>query len=200
MGASKRRGRFSKRFGKQQGFNPDAGQYTGKQNLVKGPQCASSRGKKLCRYSTYMSRQINFGDTIFILNARIRMIRDLLILDADPEFFLDKTLSDVEFIDAALGELLRELIDNTRLIDRNGQFRNLHETERQFLGVLWDLANGSGTVSVTPYPALREKIALIREHSLERQKTIERSIGVDPVPSPEPVVGSDELTELLRDF
>jgi hypothetical protein len=128
------------------------------------------------------------------------MIRDLLILDADPDFFLDKTLSDVDFIDAVLGALLRELLENTRHIDRNGQFRNLHETERQFSGVLWELANGSGTVSVASYPALREKIALIRERSLERQKTAEQSIGVDDAPAREPIVSSDELNELLRGF
>jgi hypothetical protein len=147
-----------------------------------------------------MNQQINFGDTIFILNARIRMIRDLLILDADPDFFLDQTLSDVDFIDAALGALLRELIENTRHIDRNGQFRNLHETERQFLAVLWDLANGSGAISVASYPALREKVALIREHSLERQKNIEQRLSVEEEPSSEPLVSSDELNELLRDF
>jgi hypothetical protein len=147
-----------------------------------------------------VNRQINFGDTIFILNIRIRMIRDMLILDADPDFFLDKTLADVDFIDAALGALLRELAENTRLIDRNGQLRNLHETERQFLGVLWDLAHGSGSMSVAAYPALLEKLALIREHSLERQKTIGQSLKVEEAPSSEPVVSSDELNELLRDF
>jgi hypothetical protein len=147
-----------------------------------------------------MSKQINFEDNIFILNTRIRMIRDVLILDTDPDIFLDKTLSDVDFIDAALGALLRNLIENTHLIERNGQFYNLHETEQQFLGVLWDLANRPGTVSVAPYPVLRNKIALIRDHTLERQKTIEQYISSEEVPSSEPLVSSNELNELLRDF
>jgi hypothetical protein len=147
-----------------------------------------------------MSKQINFGDAIFILNTRIRMIRDLLVLDADPDFFLDQTLADVDFIDAALEALLRELVENTHLIDRNGQLRSLHETERQFLGILWDLANGSGTVSVVPYPALRDKVALVREHSQGRQKDLEQRISLEDPPSQEPVVSSDELNELLRDI
>ncbi|MDR0597690.1 MAG: hypothetical protein LBG14_04205 [Treponema sp.] len=147
-----------------------------------------------------MGRQINLEDTIFILNTRIRMIRDLLILDADPDFFLDTTLSDLEFIDDALGTLLQELVENTRLIDRNGQLRKLHETERQLWGVLGELANGSGTVSAALYPALRERIGLLRECSLERQKAVEQRIrNEEPLPS-EPVVSSDELNELLRDF
>jgi hypothetical protein len=147
-----------------------------------------------------MNRQINFEDTIFILNTRIRMIRDMLILDANPDFFLDKTLSDLDFIDAALGSLLRELVENTRLIDRNGQLRNLHETERQFLGVLRDLANGSGAMSAAVYPMFQGKLARIRERSLEGQKTIEQNFSDDKAPSSEPVVSSDELSELLRDF
>jgi hypothetical protein len=147
-----------------------------------------------------MSKQINFEDNIFILSTRIRMIRDLLILDADPDIFLDKTLTDVDFIDAALGVLLRELIENIHLIERNGQFYNLYDTEQLFLGVLWDMANGPGTVSVGPYPVLRDKIVLMREHALERLKTIEEHLGSDETASSEPVVSSDELNELLRDF
>ncbi|MDR1248320.1 MAG: hypothetical protein LBK63_03360 [Treponema sp.] len=147
-----------------------------------------------------MNKQINFGDSIFILNIRIRMIRDMLVLDADPDFFLDQTLADVNFIDAALEALLRELVENTHLIDRNGQFRSLHETERQLLGILWDMANGSGTVSVVPYPALRDKVALVREHSLGRQKDLEQRISLEDPPPQEPVVSFDELNELLRDI
>ncbi|GHV77837.1 hypothetical protein AGMMS49942_26580 [Spirochaetia bacterium] len=145
-----------------------------------------------------MSKQINFEDNIFILNTRIRMIQDLLILDADPDIFLDKTLTDVDFIDAALGVLLRDLIENTHLIERNGQFYNLYDTEQLFLGVLWDLANGPGTVSVGPYPVLKDKIALMREHALERRKTIEEHISTDETASSEPVVSSDELNGLLQ--
>jgi hypothetical protein len=147
-----------------------------------------------------MNKQINFGDIIFILTTRIRMIRDLLILDADPDFFLDTTLAEVEFIDAALGRILRELGENTRLIDRNEQFHNLQETERQFARVLRDLAVGSGAMSVSSYPALRERVELIHDNSLERQKIVEESFSVDEPPLSESVVSSDELNELLRDF
>ena len=147
-----------------------------------------------------MSKQINFEDNIFILAARIRMIRDLLILDADPDIFLDKTLTDVDFIDAALGVLLRDLIENTHLMDRNGQFYNLHDAEQLFLAVLNDLAYGPGTVSVNPYPVLRDKIILLQEHTKARQQTIEQHLKSDESPPSEPVVSTDELSELLRDF
>jgi hypothetical protein len=147
-----------------------------------------------------MGSHINFEDNIFILTARIRVIRDLLILDVDPDIFLDKTLTDVDFIDAALGVLLRNLVENTRLIDRNEQFYNLYETEQQFLGTLWDLVNGPGAVSVSSYPVLKDKINILRDHALERRKVIEDHIGAAEVRPSEPVVSSDELNELLREF
>jgi hypothetical protein len=147
-----------------------------------------------------MGKHVNFEDNIFILNTRIRMIRDLLILDADPDIFLDKTLTDVDFIDAALGVLLRNLVENTRLIERNEQFYNLHETEQLLLGILWDLANGSGAVSVSRYPVLRDKIDILRDHSLERSKIIEEHTSIAEAPSSEPLVSADELNELLREF
>jgi hypothetical protein len=49
-----------------------------------------------------MHKHINFEDNIFVLNTRIRMIRDSLILDTDPELFLEKTVDDTNFIDLTL--------------------------------------------------------------------------------------------------
>jgi hypothetical protein len=128
------------------------------------------------------------------------MIRDLLILDTDPDLFLDKTMTDIEFIDTVLEVLLKNLIENTRLIQRNEQFYNLHETEQQFVSVLRDFSSGKSSVSVAPYPMLLNKISVFREHSLERKQTIEEHIGSVEAPSLEPVVGPDELNELLRDY
>jgi hypothetical protein len=147
-----------------------------------------------------MNKYINIEDNIFVLNTRIRMIRDLLILDTDPDLFLDKTMTDIEFIDTVLEVLLKNLIENTRLIQRNEQFYNLHETEQQFVSVLRDFSSGKSSVSVSPYPILLKKIAVFREHSLERKKTIEEHIGSVEAPSLEPVVSPDELNELLRDY
>jgi hypothetical protein len=147
-----------------------------------------------------MNKQINFGDIIFLLNTRIRMIWDLLTLNADPDFFLDATLADMDFIDAALGKILQELGENTRLLDRNGHFRNLQETERQFAAVLRKLAEGSGAMSPSAYPELKTKVDSIRDRSLERQKIIEQSFTFGEALCPESVVSSEELNELLRDI
>lgn len=145
-----------------------------------------------------MHKRINFEDNIFVLNTRIRMVRDLLILDTDPELFLEKTMDDAHFIDLTLAFLLGNLLENERLIERDEQFHNLSETEQQFSEVLSEILEGAGSISVGQFPVIRDKTAVLRNNSQERRKNIEHSLSRGNKPSLEPVVSSDELSELLK--
>jgi hypothetical protein len=145
-----------------------------------------------------MNKRINFEDNIFILTQRIRMIQDLLALDADPELFLEKTIEDIDFIDTALGILLDSLVKNNRLIEQEIQYENLSEMEWQFSRVLAALSNGSGNISAANFPILREKIGIMEKHSQDRNKIIENFRLQSNKPSTESVVSSDELNELLK--
>jgi hypothetical protein len=144
-----------------------------------------------------MNKRINFEDNIFILNTRIRMIRDLLILETDPDLFLEKTMDDLGFIDLTLAFLLGNLLENERLIERDEQFHNLSETERQFSEVLSEILEGAGSISAVQFPVIRDKTLVLRNNSLERRKNIEGAVSRGNKPS-EPVVSSDELNELLK--
>ncbi|MDR2068809.1 MAG: hypothetical protein LBP71_02955 [Spirochaetaceae bacterium] len=147
-----------------------------------------------------MVKHINFEDNIFLLSMRIRMIRDLLLLDAEPELFLEITLSDIDFIDRTLTFLLKNLVENKRFIERDEQLHNLSKTECQFEEVLSELANGSGSISGAAIPPLREKISIFQKQSLVRQKAFAES-KIEPGKKPDnTVVSSDELIELLKDF
>jgi hypothetical protein len=145
-----------------------------------------------------MNKPINFEDNIFIISNRIRMIRDLLILDAEPDFFLEKTLEDIDFINQTLSILLDNLLKSERFIEREEQFHNLAETEGQFTEVLAELARGEGPISAAIFPAVLEKITLIQFHSTERRGTIEKSFQTTGGAATESVVGPDELQELLK--
>jgi hypothetical protein len=148
-----------------------------------------------------MNKHIYFEDNIFVLNIRLRMIRDLLVLDTEPELFLEKTLDDVEFINTALGILLGSLIDNERLIERDEQLHNLHETERQFAAVLSELEFGRGNISGAHFPVICKKITQLRENTLQRRKTIEEVMRTaSKTPADSMVVSADELNELLKDL
>ncbi|GHV87965.1 hypothetical protein AGMMS50267_03250 [Spirochaetia bacterium] len=148
-----------------------------------------------------MEKHINFEDNIFILNTRIRMLRDMLLLDAEADFFLEKTLEDVEFIGNTLSALQDSLNNNTQYIDRDEQFHNLGDTERQFLEVLSELLNGDGPISAAQFPVIREKVTALWSKALERRKTADSlSFSETDKATMEPVVSSDELNELLKDM
>jgi hypothetical protein len=147
-----------------------------------------------------MHKRVNFEDNIFIIAARIRVIRDLLILDTDPELFLEKTMDDIAFVDHTLDMLLGNLMANERLLDRNETLENLGDLEWQFTQALSVLQNGSGNISAFNFPLIREKIRILQNRSQERQKTIGESKEPEEDAAPEGAVSSDELSELLRDF
>jgi hypothetical protein len=148
-----------------------------------------------------MHKRINFEDNIFILNTRIRAIRDMLLLDADPDFFLKTTLDDLEFIDNTLSALLDNLNNNKRYIEREEQFYNLLETERSLSEALQAISFGDGTVSSAKFPEIDDRITFIRNRSLNRRKVIEGTPFENAeTASMEPWVSRDELNELLKDI
>ncbi|MDR0554127.1 MAG: hypothetical protein LBG76_04940 [Treponema sp.] len=147
-----------------------------------------------------MQKRINFEDNIFSLNTRLRMLRDILLLDIDADLFLAKILDDVEFIDHALGAILNSLKENSHLFDREEQFQNLAETEEHFLDVLRTLSQGTGNVSSLKFPPIEERIAQVRNRILERRKLINEIAPESSENVMEPLVSPDELTELLRDL
>jgi hypothetical protein len=147
-----------------------------------------------------MNKRINFEDNIFILNGRIRMIRDLLILDTDPDLFLEKTIEDIDFIDKTLETLLENLIENKRLLERDVEFDNLSDLEWQFARVLSDFLDSPGNISAAQFPVLKGKISMLRKRGQDRQKVMENSRAQTEPSLSEPVVSSLELSELLKDF
>ncbi|MDR3131295.1 MAG: hypothetical protein LBU18_07080 [Treponema sp.] len=142
-----------------------------------------------------MNKRINYEDAIFIINTRIRIIRDMFLLDADPDLFLEKTLDDVDFIDRILSILLEQLADNKRFIDRVEQFHNLAETERIFSEAISEL------IASDRFPAIRDHLTILWNHTQERRMTIANITGYDNEKTPsDPVVSSDELNELLQNL
>jgi len=146
-----------------------------------------------------MNKQVNFEDNIFILMMRIRMIRDTITLDADPELFLEKTMDDINFIDNSLSVILGYLRENNRLIERDEMLEHISELEWQFAQVIQDLTNNTGNFSVRQIPALMLKLGLVRNKSLERRRTARNLSPIgDSQNDDEQIVSSDELTELLK--
>jgi hypothetical protein len=149
------------------------------------------------RIKAGMNKRINFEDNIYIVLTRIRMIRDLLVLDTDADLFQEKTVDDIKFIDHALNVLLGALMANPQLIEREELLSHMSELEWQLAEVIEDFLNNPGNMQVEEYSALKERLLIFKSRGLERRKNLDNSDSNGKTPE-EPLVSSNELSELLK--
>nr|AGS52380.1 hypothetical protein [uncultured bacterium contig00077] len=144
-----------------------------------------------------MNKRINFEDTIFILNVRIRMIRDLLQLDIDAGLFLRQTMGDLEFINSALDMLNEKFLANIKFLDRETEADNISDVEWQFSQLLNEISNNTSPFSPARFAETQTWIDKFRKDSAKRQKQIDESYVPTGQASNEPVVSHAELNGLL---
>ncbi len=146
-----------------------------------------------------MAKRIHFEDDIFYLHACIRLTRDSLALDLDPELFLNEAMEDFGFIDMTLERLLRELLDNERLIERKEQLLNLFETEERFAELIAAIQEGRGSIAGALAP-FSERFAEFRADSLRRRAEIDGATAFGSRTEDDTsLVSPFELNELLKD-
>lgn len=147
-----------------------------------------------------MAKRIHFEDDLFYMNACIRLERDSLALDLDPELFLNKAMDEFTFIDSTLGLLLKELLDNERLIERKEQLLNLFETEERFADLIAAIQEGRGSIAGALVP-FSERFAEFRSESLRRRAEIDGATAFGSrTEDDSSLVSPFELNELLKDI
>jgi hypothetical protein len=145
-----------------------------------------------------MNQQFNYEDNIFILNVRIRMLADMMKLDADPDIFLAKTIDDLDFIAARLNLLQESLSYNTRLISRDTQIHSLYETYERLLDLLNGMAQGMGRFNVISHPYTRETVHELIKRCADAQKQLaELMLEAESGTQDHRLVSTDELAALL---
>jgi hypothetical protein len=140
---------------------------------------------------------INFEDIIFILNMRIRMVRDILRLNPPPELFMEKSLDDLIFVDRILCDLTNRLTENNDYNGRNIEFDYVSDSEWQFNQLLTEFVLDSGPFSVQAFPEITQRIASLRVASDLRRKSLDESDAPVELARSEPVVSSAEMNGLL---
>lgn len=147
-----------------------------------------------------MEKHINYEDNAFIINTRIRLLNDMLLLEVDPSLFFQKTLDDIDFINTTLEALLNNLLANDKLIERDEQLHILLETEWYFSTVLHFLIDGQSSLAASFYPKLARKLESIGADSTRRQGVIREKEAVDSTPADtRRMVSTLELAELLKE-
>jgi len=144
-----------------------------------------------------MNKRINFEDTIFILNVRIRMIRDLMRLDTDSNIFYRQTMGDLEFISSVLDILIGKFLENLKFLDREVEADNISDVEWQFSQIINEISGNSSPFSPSLYPEMPAIIARLRTDSINRKKQLDESYVPTESANAEPVVSNAELNGLL---
>jgi len=144
-----------------------------------------------------MNKRINFEDTIFILNVRIRMIHDLIQLDTDKSIFYSQTMSDLEFINLVMNNLTSKFLENLKFLDREAEADNILDAEWQFGQLLNEISNNSSPFTSSSFPEMPAIIGKMRKDSNKRKTQIEESYEPTDNSILEPVVSNAELNGLL---
>ncbi|MCL2764868.1 MAG: hypothetical protein FWD40_06260 [Treponema sp.] len=144
-----------------------------------------------------MNKRINFEDTLFILNVRIRMIRDLMQLDTDADVFYRQTMDDLEFINSILNMLAEKFVANLKFLDREAEADNILDTEWQYGQLLNEISGNSSLFTPNLFPEVPVLVARLKTDSQKRKKLIENSYVPSEQSISEPVVSHAELNGLL---
>jgi len=142
-----------------------------------------------------MSKYINFEDSIFILLMRMRVIQDSLLLDAEPDLFLKKTVDDICFIDTTLETLLRRLSENPHLIEMNEISKSLAEMEERFSQVIFKFLSVRNSGPEFVHAAAQ--VLALKSRSQERSRLLEDMAHGGDAQDETAVISSAEIYELL---
>jgi hypothetical protein len=145
-----------------------------------------------------MKKHLNYEDNIFILNTQIRMVADLLLLDADEELFLGKTVEDIGFIGATIDRVLESLLENKQIMDWDAQIFNLADTARRYSALLESIMNEQTVFTVNKHPAMGETVnALAGAGAARALKIKENMYRANPSDNDPRFVSVEELTFLV---
>lgn len=83
-----------------------------------------------------MDRKIHFEDDIFYLVSFLKNLKDNLKLNIDGNYFLDKVVEDIIFVDKTLKKIYTVLNHNKQMIHRYEHLHSLLRAKKQFIRLL----------------------------------------------------------------
>jgi hypothetical protein len=145
-----------------------------------------------------MATKVNYEDNLFFLHSLIKGLRGGLQLELDTDFFRDKIVEDVFFIDRTLHQIYETLRVNSYLINRRDHLRELMRVKRGFADLLADLVDAR-----LPWAenlvSFMDKLAAAREQHVRDITDIQGLMeGGVPAEEPSDVVSRDEYRFLFE--
>ncbi|MEW5817820.1 MAG: hypothetical protein AB1798_20810 [Spirochaetota bacterium] len=147
-----------------------------------------------------MKNAICYKSNLTFLSENIKMLKNGLTMNLATEYFLDKVIEDLFFIDSALRQMLQVLKDNVYLSDRAEYLESLQQTEHLFIELLKNITDMQLPFSEyleALFPKLRAFCSQHRENVVEIRSLTPS--GADPkyTPAENEVVSPEEFRFLL---
>lgn len=145
-----------------------------------------------------MATKVNYDDNLFHLHSLIKGLRGGLQLELDIDYFRDKVVEDIFFIDRTLQQIYEALRVNSYLINRRDHLRELMRVKRGFADLLGGLLDGTLSWSES-LSAFTDKLADVRDQHVRDIADIQGLMeGGTPVDEPQDVVSQDEYRFLFE--
>jgi len=123
-----------------------------------------------------LPEKIRYDDNIFFIRSLIRTLHDAIRLDVDIEYFADKILEDILFINASIQKIYGSLKNNSLLIRRNVYYHSIMKLKEAYVYFLNELRSTGGGVG-NSFEHMRTKFKLITENNLKDLKEIKDIIS-----------------------
>jgi hypothetical protein len=143
-----------------------------------------------------MTRRINYEDDIFSLALQVRCLQDTLKLEVDPEFFKERLLGDIAWLDLTIGRLYASLRESSLYVKRQEHLKELQKLTRAFQAAL-DALVEKRTPFSDHVPEKLEALRAIRDSHMRDIEEIKALIAGRGAPEEEHMVSAEELKFLM---
>lgn len=123
-----------------------------------------------------MPEKIHYDDNIFFIRSLIRTLHDAIRLNVDIEYFDDKILEDILFINASIQKIYDSLKKNSLLIHRNVYYHSIMKLKEAYVHFLDELHSTNGCFK-NSFEHMRAKFKLISKNNLEDLQDIKDFIS-----------------------
>jgi len=145
-----------------------------------------------------MKAKIHYEEDLFFLNLQMKWLREGLRLQIDADYYQDKILADLRFVDATLDKILSTLKENANLIRRAEYLYNLVKVEGTFVELLGEVLGGTGDIHEALGPYRNELLQRRESHDadIHEIRTLLRLVNQED--EKEDLITNDELSLLTR--
>ncbi len=145
-----------------------------------------------------MLQNIVFQDNIYQLSRSIDLVHEGLMLELSSDYFLDKTIDDILFLDMSLQKIHGHIQSNSRLSDFVPILHGLYSCEERYLKLLDSILKGK-TAMESGFAPLMTKFQGIRNAHAGLKNNLSSIIQKsDKSVDSRDIVSQNELSELLN--